>query len=466
MKTTITFWGGLDTIGGNIAEVKYGNDRIIFDFGLVYNPASSMLDTTVKRKHTHVLDLLKLHAIPAIDGIYSEKDLSAAHSFAMEKPLAQEQTDYQTGVFISHLHLDHMGAMDTIAPAIPVYMTEASRQLFRALEQIDEGLTLDRAYESLAYHEKITIGQITVTPYQVDHDVIGATSFLIETPDETILYSGDIRMHGAHQEYMDAWLDIMKEKEISMLLIEGTSFRPEESGLILTEKQADLHSVPEAGKPQQKIPRLQSETDIEQVAVTLMKESHGLALFNVYHRNVERIQQFLNAAKIVGRIAVLEPETAYLVNEFLSTGEFRIFLEEDEALTPLQKNLLNQYEGITVEQINERPEKYFLQNSFHHIYRLLDLNLKDSNYLHANGMPLGPYDPSYHTMHAILTHFQVDYESLDVSGHASKEDILYVIDQIKPRLVIPWHSKHPELVKPINENVEVLLPEKFRTYEL
>ena len=136
MKTRFKFWSGLDTIGGNIAEITYGKDRIIFDFGLVYNPANSMLDAKGRPTDTHVLDLLKLQSIPAIDGIYSEKDLSAGPNYLRETPLAEEQSDFQTAVFISHLHLDHMGAMDTIAPAIPVYMTEASNRLFRTLEKI------------------------------------------------------------------------------------------------------------------------------------------------------------------------------------------------------------------------------------------------------------------------------------------------------------------------------------------
>lgn len=43
-KTTITFWSGLRTIGGNIAEITFGNNRVIFDFGLVYDPASLIVN--------------------------------------------------------------------------------------------------------------------------------------------------------------------------------------------------------------------------------------------------------------------------------------------------------------------------------------------------------------------------------------------------------------------------------------
>lgn len=449
MKTNITFWGGLDTIGGNIAEITYGKDRIIFDFGLVYNPASSMLDAEGRDADTYVLDMLKLHAIPTIDGLYSEKDLTAGPNYHIETPLPKEQSELNTAVFISHLHLDHMGAMDTISADIPVYLTQGSYQLFRTLEQIGEGLTIHREYRSIGYKEKIEVGSISVTAYQVDHDVIGAASFLIETPDASILYSGDIRMHGAHPEHMEAWLDEMKQKDISLLLIEGTTFQ-QEANTLLENTDEEI--------------TCKSEKDIEDAVGKVLEKTSGLALFNMYHRNVERIQQFLRAAGAARRIAVLEPETASIADEFLQDGEFMIYIDKHENPSSQLCKLVDQYGGVTFEDINQNPHNYLLQNSFHHIHRLLDWNLTESVYMHANGMPLGPFDPAYQTLHAILRHFKVDYESLDISGHATTEDILSIIDKVDPKIVVPWHSKHPELIIPRNDTIRVCLPKRYETY--
>ncbi|RLL46965.1 MBL fold metallo-hydrolase [Oceanobacillus piezotolerans] len=441
MKTQITFWGGLDTIGGNIAEVTYGNDRVIFDYGLVYNPANAVMDAAGKRGKSRVLDLLKLDAIPRIDGVYSESSLQGP-SYLIKKPVPEEKSTYQTGVFISHLHLDHIGVMDTISPNIPVYMTEGSKRLFHVLEQVGEGLPWKRTYTGMRYGESMKIGEIRVTAFPVDHDIIGAASYLIETPDQRILYSGDLRMHGAHPEYIQDWLNVMREKEISMLLMEGTSFRPEQ---------------------EEQLTRLcKKEEDIKPVAFSILKETNGLALFNMYHRNVERIRYFIDAAREAGRIPILEWETARIADEFINGAAFMIYREDEEGLPTC--DLLEKYESIGVEQINQRPEKYLLQNSYHYIYRLLDLNLYDSVYLHANGVPLGAFDPAYATMKVVLEKFGVSYKSLDVSGHATKEDVLHLIDQIKPKLLVPWHSHYPELVMPLDEQQEVLLPEKGKVY--
>lgn len=442
-KTKITFWGGLRTIGGNIAEVTYGKDRIIFDFGLVYDPAKTIVQPE-DRKDSYVLDLLKLSAIPPINGIYSEKDLQGP-TFSIEKPIPEEQSDYRTAVFISHLHLDHMGAMDTISPNIPVYMTEQSKQLLNALEQIGEGLSNDREVSGISFHEPITIGNITVTPLPVDHDVIGASSFLIETPDVKLYYTGDFRMHGEHPEYVEESMAFIKNKKIDLLLIEGTS---------IGSDQKKEHSL------------CRKEGDIQQAAIKILQDQDGLVFFNMYHRNVERIRQFIESAKETNRKIVFEPETAYIVKEFLDDDDFFIYEKTKHHLTSAAFQALESIPSIAATDINQHPKRFLLQNSFSNLSHLLDLNLKNSAYLHTNGIPLGLFDPAYETLQSVLHIFGVEYYTISVSGHAKENDLLHIVDQVKPKLVIPWHSRHPEQFTPLDQAQPIFLPELGKEYVL
>lgn len=442
MKTTIKFWGGLHTIGGNIAEVTYGTDRIIFDFGLVYDPASSIIDTK-ERKQSYVLDMLKLGAIPSIDGIYSRESLEG-DNFSAAKPQPQEDSSYQTAVFISHLHLDHMGAMDTLSAQIPIYMTEDSKQLYDALERVGEGLSLHKETIGMSFGQTIEVGEIRVTPIPVDHDVIGAASFLIETPDLTIVNSGDLRMHGAHPEYTEDWLTFMATRDIDVLLIEGTTFNPDKKDTETACKE---------------------DADILKVGKDALSQKQGLGIFNIYHRNIDRIQTFLQMAELTGRTPVLEAPTAYLADHFLHDVQFMIYLDASCKSAVTTEQLLTKYKGVSASEINQNPASYLLQNSYHSIQNLLDLDLKDSIYLHSNGMPLGSFDPAHQTMHALLERFGVTYQSLNVSGHAKHEDILYIIDRIKPRVLVPWHSHYPELIKPLDSKQEVYYPKLYETWE-
>ncbi|SDZ38713.1 ribonuclease J [Evansella caseinilytica] len=442
-KTKLTFWSGLNTIGGNIVEICYGKDRVIFDFGLVYNPAAAVSRIGGKHRQSYVLDMLKLGAIPSIDGLYAKADL-AGEAYSMVKPDSKEDVGMKTAVFISHLHLDHMGAVDAVSPAVPVYMSGESLKLYKALTDIGEGLSRPRELASLSYTRPVAIGDITVTAYQTDHDIYGAASFLIETPDLTILYSGDIRLHGQHPEYNDRWLETMAEKHVDILLMEGTAFRPEqekeEPSLVKTEAE-----LPEAMEK----------------STRLVK---GLVLFNFYHRNIDRIGHMISAAKQMKRTCVFEPKTALLADAFLNDPEFQVYDNGRNRLSEDNEKKLTKYRYVTTAEINRVPQHYLLQNSFENLDDLLDLCLDLSAYIHANGMPLGAFDPNYHILRSFLDHFGIEYLSFNVSGHAGQSDILQMIDRINPELLIPWHSHYPELVKPLNKQQRIFLPEAKQTY--
>ncbi|GAB2556597.1 MBL fold metallo-hydrolase [Gracilibacillus alcaliphilus] len=446
-QTTITFWGGLNTIGGNIAEITYGEARVIFDFGLVYDPGTSFVQNHKNRQQTYVSDLLKLGAIPPIDGIYAESDIQT-DDFPAARPLALEETDKQTAVFISHLHLDHMGAMDTIADAIPVYMSEQSKELFEHLQVIGEGLTRPRQITGIEYQQAVQIGEITVTLYQTDHDAYGSAAMLIKTPDLNILYSGDIRMHGQHPEYNLALIQAMKDISIDILLMEGTAFRPVE---------------PESDEDKRQAPAESEQEIASYVGERLLQHTH-LGIFNMYHRNVDRINNIIEAGRRANRQVVLETKTAYLANYFAAHRAFSILLPKNKKLAAWEEELIKKYPTVTTAEINQNPALYFVQNSFDHLVDLLDLQVQGALYFHANGMPLGAFDPQYYALLKYLEHFQIHYQSINVSGHATKKDILALIDAFHPALLIPWHSLYPELVQPNNPKQAVFIPEKTSYY--
>lgn len=443
-KTILTFWSGLQTIGGNIAEIRYGNDRIIFDFGLVYNPSTSFVHKATGRSDRYVLDLLKIGAIPSIDGIYTTEELKD-NAFNLKKPIGFEDFNINTGIFISHLHIDHMGVIDTVASAIPIYMSNESKQLYHVLSKIDEGLIRERHVTGINYQESIKIGDIVVTPFQTDHDVYGSMALLIRTPDLTVVYSGDIRMHGQHKEYNQAWLEKLRGINIDLLLMEGTSFQSTHA------KKA-------------KSPLVEAETEIAQVIKKTVINHNRLVLFNIYHRNIDRLNNFIKAGKLCGRTIVLEPKTAYIANQFAEVTDFAIFVSNDSKQSDWYQDIFKKYPRVTIEQINETPNNYLLQNSFDNMADLLDLDVAGSIYLHSNGMPLGEFDPNYQILLSFLKQFQIEYKSFNVSGHATQEDILQLIEDIKPKLLVPWHSHYPELMKPLDPNQAVFLPRKNKKY--
>ena len=75
----------------------------------------------------------------------------------------------------------------------------------------------------------------------VDHDAYGACGLIITTPDLTISYTGDIRLHGYRKEDT---LNFCKEsRNCDVLLIEGVSVSFQEFDEDISDKE--IYNEPE-----------------------------------------------------------------------------------------------------------------------------------------------------------------------------------------------------------------------------
>ncbi|MGZ4164050.1 MAG: hypothetical protein ACXVDB_06780, partial [Tumebacillaceae bacterium] len=63
-----------------------------------------------------------------------------------------------------------------------------------------------------------------------------------------------------------------------------------------------------------------------------------------------------------------------------------------------------------------------------------------------NGAPLGPYDPRWDNFMFWLNRFGLIFESVGSTGHASRGDILTLIEAIQPHVLMPVHSFNPEMI--------------------
>jgi len=440
-QTKIKFWGGLSTIGGNIAEIRYGNDRVIFDFGNDYNPSDVIITNAKGRAESRVSDMLKLGRLAKIEGMYSETDLAKANIDL----LPAEKSEFNTGIFISHLHLDHIGSIDTIAKEIPFYMSVQSKRLLEQLMKIGEppfkSLEEIKTFE---IGEIVTVGQIKVTATPVDHDCHGSVSFLIETPDKKVCYSGDLRMHGQRPEVNYSWMEKMKAQNLDLLLMEATTYFPVDD-----ERPAK---------------ETYSEPAIPIALEEKIKEAKGLVFFNPYHRNVDRLKHFIETSKKCGRILVFEAATAQIASTFFPEATFKVL--EQGVTADWISELYEKYGMITVGEINEKPSDYVVQNMFENVLSLIDYELEGSLYIHTNGTPLGAFDPAFGSLLSFLEKLNVQYESIGTSGHADQESVLDIIDAIAPATLVIWHSLAPERVVPRNPEQKMLRPELGVWYEV
>lgn len=443
-EATLTLYGGVGTIGGTKLVVAEGGYRAIVDFGAAFMPGApnSPFDHLLLPRPgaAGLRDLLAVGALPRLDGLYPPVMAAAAG--------LQGGADGQTAVFISHLHLDHMSFLDYLDPDLPVHLSADSERLLRALAASGETQGVHSRLVAWQPGAVLSVGPLRLRPLPVDHDVIGASAFLIEIGAGCVAYSGDLRLHGAHPELTRAFAAAVAAAAPAALLLEGTRlglapFQPED------------------------LPPL-AEPDVAARLAELTHACPGLVLVNFYRRNVERIAAFAAAARQAGRTLLLSPESAYVLQA--CTGGLQgcgIFLRETlrsqvaRGLAPAWVAPLVRG-AVSTEAVRKDQNAYVLELQYPDLPELVDLApAPGSLYVHSNGEPFGR-DSAFNTLLGWLERSGLTYVPLHCSGHAQPADLQWIATTAAPQTLLPIHSRAPQELAP--PGISVRLPELGVTY--
>lgn len=403
----IIFWSGLNSIGSNIFSLDNGKNRLVMDFGMPNEEYSGLKEESV------VEALINEGKLPAIPYLYDTSD------FIQEFPGIHESKLEEQAIFISHLHLDHNAGLKYLPEDTKVYMSDETKKMYEYLLEAGMETAVDVTLIGVPFNEQVTVGDYKVSFIPNDHDTIGTSSILIEVGEKRILHSGDIRKNGYHPGNIDSL--IKGVKPIDLLLIEGTSFSFPDEETVESKQRTEQNLL----------------DDFE----NLLLNNTGNIVINPYPRNIDRLIK-LNELSIK------------LKRPILWTNDYAKLLEcyTDENVH-MWTSLEDTKDGVI--QV--------------HFDDIESLNyLKAGIYLHMNGEPLGEYDPRYSILLNTLEKYNFTFASYSVSGHASKEDILNIVESINPKIVVPWHTFEPEIQGAALEErgLNVFLPELRKEYNL
>lgn len=445
---TITFYGGIGTIGGTKIAVAEGGYRVIFDFGSTYAPGGDFWGGKVRARPgaARLRDMVALGYTPALDGIYRT---GAAESLGLQP--GQGDT---TQVFISHLHLDHMALVDLLADDMPVWMHHDALKLFRALALTGEEPAVPAGARGFDFGQPIAVGPITVTPIAVDHDIPGAAALLIETSAGTVVYTGDLRWHGANPELIDQFVAAARAARPKILLIEGTR---------LGEAELYPDRAPTIAEP-----------EVSGLVLEQLSGCTGLALTALYPRNTQRVENLARAVPSVGRTLVLAPEMACILSEMggdLNGVALHLRAKDREALAGgtaanwLTDLLDRGVRTVDAAALRAAPSRYLLQLFYGDLAELVDLQPPEGSlFIHSNGEPLGRFDPAWDLFVRWLEFFKIPLVSVPSTGHASQADLVSIVEGIAPQVLMPIHSRGPERMVVAGQARE--LPEIGATYDI
>ncbi|MEM2667109.1 MAG: MBL fold metallo-hydrolase, partial [Candidatus Bathyarchaeia archaeon] len=118
-EVVLTFYGGVDEIGGNKILLKDGDTAVFLDFGMSFALRKQFFSPPLLSPKSEK-SLQELGILPKLEGVYRFD----------EKPPAVD------AIFISHGHMDHSAYLSFVKREIPVYCGETTKIILQAFGEI------------------------------------------------------------------------------------------------------------------------------------------------------------------------------------------------------------------------------------------------------------------------------------------------------------------------------------------
>lgn len=356
------------------------------------------------------------------------------------------ETEKIDAVLFTHYHGDHIGRFKEIPKEIPLYMGKLTRQVMITISKYvkdEEALRIlqdDTRVQIVVAAQSFEIEDIRVTPYMVDHSAYDAYMYLVETPQKTILHTGDFRGHGYRGKavipMIDKYVRKFGKRDVDVLITEGTMLSR------MTEK-------------------IYSEVDMLRDCKNLLKQ-HKYVFLICSSTNVDTLATFYHAAKshymkMYANGYVCEQISHYREAARAYNGPYDFhyvyeynpdkMIESDKLEKPTKQEEIMRKEGFVI--VIKAEEKYKRW-----IERFVDLE-PIVVYSMWEGY-LNPKNKAYNGEWKKFLDSCNHVEYMHTSGHATASLIAEVINTVEPReSIYPIHTENAKELEKLNIKEEL-----------
>ncbi len=396
--------GGLGEIGLNMMAVILGKDAFIIDAGLMF-PDDSM---------------------PGVDIVIPD----------MEALIRQELNIL--GIVLTHGHEDHIGALPYVLTRVPVPLYGTALTLGLVEQKLEEfGLLEQTARHVVSTETPIELGPFTIDFFAMCHSVADGVGLAVTTPAGAIMHTGDFKLDPTP---IDGRLcDLTKiasyaRKTVLALFSDSTNV--EHKGTTL------------------------SESMIRPAFEEIFKEARGRILIATFSSNIHRMQQILNISKEYDRKVVLVGRSMVANAKIASE---RGYLEIPEGILVDMRDMGSFLDrSVTVLSTGSQGEPMSalsLMASDRHKYLKVkpgDVVVLSSKFIPGNERAINHIINEFCRRGAHVMYEKVS--DVHVSGHASEEELRYLIRLVRPRCFIPIHGEYRQLLRHAQVAMEEGIP--------
>lgn len=391
-KIQIIPLGGLGEIGKNMTVVRYGDDIIVIDSGLMF-PEDDMLG----------IDLV----IPDISYLVENRDLVR-------------------GIVLTHGHEDHIGALPYVLKQlnVPVYGTRLTLGILEG--RLKENNVASTNLISVKSGDQIEVGPFKIGFIRVSHSIADSVALSIKTPVGTIVHTGDFKFD---QTPVDGKVtDFHKFAELGdqgVLVMLADSTNAEHPGYTMSEKSVGA------------------------TFDEMFYNAKGRIIIASFSSNVHRVQQAIDTAcKYNRKVAILGRS---MINVVTISSELGYLNIPEGVLIDIDQ--INNYpaSGVVIITTGSQGEPMSaLTRMAMSDHRKVDISPGDTIIISATPIPGNEKLVSRTIDYLLRQGAEVLYEKtsgIHVSGHASQEELKMMHNLIRPKFFIPVHGEYRHLVK-------------------
>lgn len=384
--------GGAAEIGKNMLAVRYQDDIVVIDAGVMFPT----------EEH------------PGVDLILPDYSYLTENSALVR------------GLVLTHAHEDHVGGAPYLLKDVnvPVYGTRLTLGMIR--HKLEEHKLLQACQLNVFEPgDRLEFGAITVEPIHVTHSIPGTVSLALTTPVGVIVHTGDFKID--HTPVDGRLFDASRFAQLG------------DAGVLLL-----LSDTTNAERPGW----IPSERVVGAALEEHLRRAEGRVIFTTFASNLHRIQQVFDVCARLGRKVAIagrsmsrNTEVARELGYLRFSDTDRVRIEEVDDLHPAEVLILTT--GSQGEPLSALSRMACDEHK-------IQIVPGDTVILSSKPIP-GNEDAVWRTVNRLIRRgARVLYDMITpihVSGHANQEELKLMYNLVRPRYVVPFHGEPRMMVQ-------------------
>jgi ribonuclease J len=412
-KLQIIPLGGLGEFGMNCLALRFGDDIIVIDAGLMF-PEEELLGVDI--------------VVPDISYLVENRALVR-------------------GIILTHGHEDHIGGLPWILSElnVPVHGTEFTLAYVEG--KLDEHRLLDDAeLIEMLPGRRFTLGAFSIIPIRVTHSLVDCVALAIHTPAGIVLHTGDFKIDlsspDGHPFDLQAFADLGKQNVLCLLQDSTNVDRP---GFTPGERAVRPRLDDIFGATRKKLFFSCFSSSIHRIRI-------AMELADKHNRKVALIGRSIdNSAEIAQDLGYLDPPSGLLIHpgqiKEYADNELCILISgtQGEPMSSLSRAAVDNHKFAKIDAgdtviLSSR----IIPGNEKAIYRVIDhLERRDARVIHDDGTN----------------------GLIHVSGHGSQEELRMMINLVRPKFFVPIHGDYRHLKRHAELAAATGIPEKVLLLE-